>query len=207
MELKALPIDAIKVWEPTLSLTITPDELLEQPWRAMCFREQGTARTVFVEVTPSREHNGFVHYEVWDVTGQQSWKSKKPVMCTHVADFIDFALRPLGYDVSELTWKRIEKPQIDREAIEAAKETEYVYFLGAGPFVKIGKATGHPAARIADLRTGCPFPITLIASITGGLKEEFALHKRFAEYRAHGEWFRHEGALAEHIKSLSEVRA
>lgn len=77
-----------------------------------------------------------------------------------------------------------------------------VYFLGAGPFVKIGKATGDPSQRIDQLKTGCPFPIQVLGFVPGGRIEESLLHSRFAKYRAHGEWFRNEGALAEYLKTL-----
>lgn len=66
---------------------------------------------------------------------------------------------------------------------------DFVYFMRAGDFVKIGKSTGNPASRLSSLKTGCPFPIEVIATIPGGLSEERGLHKKFSHIRAHGEWF------------------
>lgn len=203
-----LTLADIKIWEPTVRLSLTQEQLCAQSWRAMCFGERKAPRAVFVEVFPSAKHPRFVHYEVWDVTGQQSWTSKKSVMASHVGDFIEHALKPLGYSAAELKWSPIDKPPGDREPVAASTKTgEFVYFLSAGPFIKIGKSTGRPDARIRELQTGCPYPLTLIAHIVGGLREEFALHKRFAQYRTHGEWFKHEGELAAHIRVLAGATA
>ncbi|ATQ78644.1 hypothetical protein CR152_32080 [Massilia violaceinigra] len=72
-------------------------------------------------------------------------------------------------------------------------------------FVKIGKTTGQPGSRIAGLQTGCPYPMTLAAHEPGGIKEEFALHRRFAaqRVRADGEWFHNEGPLRAYVQALA----
>lgn len=51
---------------------------------------------------------------------------------------------------------------------------------------------------------GCPFPITVLAYMPGGLDEESELHKRFAAFRAHGEWFH---ATDELLAYIEEVEA
>lgn len=206
MELKEISVESIKLWEPAARLPMSDADLLSSAWRAIpTVRGMGLAVTVI----PSAKHPGFVHYEVWYFGTGEAVTSKKPVYPSHVADFLNFELQRYSLNAQSLRWQQCDAaaPDRQRDDCRAEANTECVYFLGAGPFVKIGKATGHPASRIADLRTGCPFPITLLASVAGGLTEEFALHKRFATYRTHGEWFRHEGELAEHIKSLAEANA
>lgn len=72
-----------------------------------------------------------------------------------------------------------------------------VYVIGFGPYVKIGITT-NLTRRLADLQT--PEPVILYAFFEGWLHEELELHKRFAEWRLNGEWFRREGGLDDWIK-------
>ena len=81
-----------------------------------------------------------------------------------------------------------------------------VYFLQAGPFVKIGKASfGDVGARIEDMQTGCPYDMRILAVVPGDLKEERALHSRFSAFKVRGEWFRLEPELSSHIDSLRKT--
>lgn len=205
--MKKLNLNAIKTWEPTFRLGLSDEQLLERGWRSACFGAAKSPNTVFVEVFPSAEHPGFVHYEVWSVTTQQAWTSKEPVLPSHVGDFIAHSLSPLGYDVCKLEWKPSDQAPRDRERATKAAQKEFVYFLTAGPFIKIGKTSGDPSARIRDLQTGCPYRIELAAFLPGGLEQEFSLHRRFAHLRTSGEWFRKEGALAEFVDSLARAKA
>lgn len=66
-----------------------------------------------------------------------------------------------------------------------------VYILKAvgTPRIKIGWAT-DVASRIRSLKTGCPYPVELIATIESEDPViERELHKLYREYRVHGEWF------------------
>lgn len=74
--------------------------------------------------------------------------------------------------------------------MESSQESRWVYLvgtLGARP-VKIGVAS-TVESRIAELQTGSPLPLYLIWKTRGGQSLERDLHKRFAPYRIHGEWF------------------
>lgn len=75
---------------------------------------------------------------------------------------------------------------------------EFVYFAAAGDRVKIGKAN-DVTKRLATLQTGCPFKIKLLRVERGGIAMEREYHRQFASLRETGEWFRHEGALAEFL--------
>lgn len=44
--------------------------------------------------------------------------------------------------------------------------------------------------------------LKVLITVAGGHRLERSLHARFARYRVKGEWFRHEGELAEYIQSL-----
>lgn len=66
-----------------------------------------------------------------------------------------------------------------------------VYFARAGTDgpIKIGFTSGDPAARIAKLQTGCPWPIALLGTMPGSTEDEARLHVIFAAHRVEGEWF------------------
>lgn len=64
----------------------------------------------------------------------------------------------------------------------------FVYFVYCAGRVKIGYAT-DVAARMSGIATSCPFPVTLLLTITGSMEDEQAYHEMFAEDRANLEWF------------------
>jgi len=70
-------------------------------------------------------------------------------------------------------------------------------------FVKIGSAA-DPAHRLIDLQVGSPSKLVLLATIDGGVTEEKELHKKFAEYRDHGEWFRPGPKLMAYLLDLAQ---
>lgn len=82
-----------------------------------------------------------------------------------------------------------------------------VYFIAAPSLglVKIGYTRGL-RQRFGELSRGSPVDIAFVHALTGNRTLERELHARFADYRSRGEWFRHEGALAEHLTYLVEAR-
>lgn len=68
--------------------------------------------------------------------------------------------------------------------------TQYVYFIRMGDDgpVKIGIAK-DPQGRLRDLQVGCPFPLKLLATVSGGMEKEQRLHEELQEFRMEGEWF------------------
>lgn len=95
------------------------------------------------------------------------------------------------------------------EAVEAF-ETRYgrpkmrsncdVYVIKCGTYIKVGKAI-NVDRRIAGMRTLIPFDIELVAVLTAedGHLLEMDLHKRFAEHRHRGEWFKFNGSMAKWV--------
>lgn len=67
-----------------------------------------------------------------------------------------------------------------------------VYFVRAGEdgHIKIGFTASKPSERIANLQTGNPVPLILVAVVPGEPILERQLHQRFAQYRGIGEWFK-----------------
>lgn len=74
-----------------------------------------------------------------------------------------------------------------------AKQTECVYFLRCGEYIKIGKSrSSHTLQeRISTLQTGNPYPLILLGLKAGGLKEEKKIHDRFRHLHHRGEWFKY----------------
>lgn len=84
----------------------------------------------------------------------------------------------------------------------------YVYFIRSGKKgdIKIGKSN-NPEKRMAELQTGNPKKLRLIASIHCKSEQEaFSLEKKihqlFRKRRLHGEWF-HKNI---HLKDVSEIK-
>jgi hypothetical protein len=87
------------------------------------------------------------------------------------------------------------------QRMRAPKVRGYVYFIGGGDWVKIGFAK-NVSRRLEALRTTCPFPLTVLASLPGTAKRERELQNRFASYRLSGEWFRFDGDLKAFVEDL-----
>jgi hypothetical protein len=71
----------------------------------------------------------------------------------------------------------------------------WVYFISAGPFVKIGWSAGLGDNRLDDMQTGCPYRMQVEVSFEGTIRDERAMHWHFAQQHERGEWFRYEGRL------------
>lgn len=84
------------------------------------------------------------------------------------------------------------------------REEKRVYFAqdGDGGPIKIG-VSGQVEERMRSLQRATPRPLRLLATIPGSHRDERDLHKRFAELRIHGEWFKAEAPLLEFIQKAS----
>jgi hypothetical protein len=82
---------------------------------------------------------------------------------------------------------------------------QFVYFAGCGDLVKIG-ITRTVYQRIKTLNTASPSPITLLAHMVGGEREEALLLRLGKREGLHvrGEWYRREGKLADLIATIAE---
>lgn len=66
-----------------------------------------------------------------------------------------------------------------------------VYFIQSGSFVKIGFTEGDVGTRLAQLQTGNPQPLRIMAVIPDALDSlEGLFHGVFLYARHNGEWFR-----------------
>lgn len=85
----------------------------------------------------------------------------------------------------------------------------FIYFIACEPMdaVKIGFTASNPMARLANLQTGCPAPLKLLAYVQGSIAEEQRLHSAFWTLRIQGEWFRLDGKLQDFIWYLDSEKA
>ena len=70
------------------------------------------------------------------------------------------------------------------------RPTEMVYAIGTrdGALIKIGR-TRNIAGRLNQLQGMSPLPLRLFWYTPGGAALEQSLHRKYAAYRTHGEWF------------------
>lgn len=70
------------------------------------------------------------------------------------------------------------------------RPSEIVYVIGCSdyPSVKIGRTT-NIEQRLRALRTMSPVAIEVLWSTPGGVELEKFIHRAFARFRTHGEWF------------------
>lgn len=196
IKIKDIAIDG-EPYESTLPLT--PEQIKQGPWRGAMV---GDGRFVRAEIWESSGHPGYYNCRV---IGIEVSETKRPVSVLGVGIMMDSLLSHHGTESRNLRWERdVTFPPPSYRA-KKTERGEIVYFLRAGDFVKIGKATGSTTARVNQLKTGCPFPIEVMATINGGLDKERSLHEQFSHIRAHGEWFHAAPELLSFIKSAGGV--
>jgi hypothetical protein len=78
----------------------------------------------------------------------------------------------------------------------AVKSRVCVYYMRMGNRCKIG-FTGNIASRVRAIN-----PEELLVTEPGGFELEQQRHAQFSDLRTHGEWFRYEGALVDHVMAL-----
>jgi len=192
---------AMKYEQHPLSAAFPAIEELIHGWSGMTSVK---CRPIFAcEMFQSARHPGFLHYGFYSLRDSTSWFSKHPVKPEFLIWCVDSHLVDFGLRVSDITWHRTDAKPNDREVVVAPAKNEWVYFLRAGPFLKIGYATDI-GKRIRELQTGCPYPISLVASIQGDRTAEGCLHRQFKSLRVNGEWFRFSGALVEYVAQVAE---
>lgn len=68
------------------------------------------------------------------------------------------------------------------------REVLYVVGQPGTAIVKIGRSTNMPL-RLRAIQTGSPVPLSVLWWHPGGQDLERYLHRKYAEFRLHGEWF------------------
>lgn len=89
-----------------------------------------------------------------------------------------------------------------------------IYYVERDGYIKIGMTT-NLEKRLKNLANGGTAsppgmtigPVTLLASHGGGRASEKYMHRRFADLRLAGEWFRSSPELLEHIAAINDRQA
>ena len=68
-------------------------------------------------------------------------------------------------------------------------ELNYLIQNTSNHHLKIGYTSRNIKQRLGQLQTGSSEKLIVLATISGNLTTERALHKRFRKFRLHGEWF------------------
>ena len=79
----------------------------------------------------------------------------------------------------------------------------YVYAIECEGMVKIGFSV-CPYHRFTTIQTFSPFECRLVGVMAGDFRQEAALHRRFASQRVRGEWFTHDGDVAEFVAAMEK---
>ncbi len=82
----------------------------------------------------------------------------------------------------------------------AKRHGTYVYFARATPsgLIKIGYSS-KPSSRAGGLKLEAREAVRVLFTIPGGAAKEKSYHRKFREYRYHGEWFHEAGKLHEFL--------
>lgn len=182
-------------------LPLTAEEIASSSWSGVT---HPTAKAVFAvaDIFASAAHPGFFHCRVIGKVSVS--ETKRPVSAEMVGLQMDSLLSEHKCAAGDLLWRKSETPAGDpgTSLRLPSGSQDVVYFLRAGPFIKIGKATYSPALRVRELQTGCPYPIEVLKFVPGDVSLERTFHKRFVHCRAHGEWFHASASLLSFIESL-----
>jgi hypothetical protein len=78
-----------------------------------------------------------------------------------------------------------------------------IYFIATETMtkVKIGYTDSDIMARLKAIQIHSPVLLKLVKLLKGDQRDEMELHKRFTDYRDHGEWFCIKGDLSEFLKN------
>lgn len=79
-----------------------------------------------------------------------------------------------------------------------------VYFISDGEYIKIGSSE-RVGRRFKSLQSGNPKKLELLGAVSAKLFSEYGLHRRFADIRVHGEWFKHTPELMAFIEEAIQT--
>jgi len=147
---------------------------------------------------------GMVTAEIKSMSGV--YYTPIPVFPSRLLQFIELSYFEADWSEAECSAREVDL-SLDLDAGEAASLRDYsrsgsIYFIQAnigGP-IKIGWSANVPN-RVESFQLGCPFTLVVLGQIDGAaVSDEKELHRKFADYRLHGEWFTPATELLSFIK-------
>lgn len=97
----------------------------------------------------------------------------------------------------EQTEERKAAYRVLRETVEERGSAGFVYCISDGTALKIGKTSNHPSNRVAELQTGNPRLLKLLAYVEADnvVVAELEMHRKFSHLNVLGEWFSHDEVI------------
>lgn len=127
-------------------------------------------------IEKARKYYGTVHDQYLNDSKMYQYEVSRSTVCCYVEPFIEY-------------WKANCFQLIDDHFV--SKGSGKIYFVrGSKGAVKIGYTSGRVESRLKSLQTGSPDKLELLGVVDGGRELEKLLHKRYAEKRLEGEWFK-----------------
>ncbi len=100
--------------------------------------------------------------------------------------------------------------QIDRDEIAPYKlyrvrqlMREKIFFIKCQDFVRISRSAQPAKWLLNGMQPFCPFELTVIKAVPGGLKLQKELENTFGHYRHNSLWFRYEGEFKDWLESIN----
>ncbi len=165
---------------------------------------------IFCLIEESSIHKGYFNLNMFASGSGYSIDTKKPITPEFVKYSFELYLKEFNGNPNNFNWTYREQNHLDnihavstKKFPRIEKTQDIVYFISAGNFIKIGKSTGNPKARIQTLQTGCPYKIEVLGWINGDVYLEKELHKKFSKHKAHGEWFSNHYDITDYLSKAS----
>lgn len=172
----------------------------------MKFHPEGPMRCLVIDpfqqitISPSQDHPGY--WNVERLTDCHAETFRRPIRLDALSFFLRSCHAPQDIDAWTPIKQEVSAPV--RVSANKVSRSRVVYFLAAGPFVKIGFTGRSVQSRIDQMKTGCPYEIHLLATIPGDYKKERELHQKFDQHRAHLEWFFAADEIINYIKEHAD---
>jgi hypothetical protein len=175
-------------------------DLLEKNQLGFSAEIYNNGSTKFIQLLPTTIGNRYWLAACQTLPDGIEEYTKRPIALSRLR-YIDFLKDGIGklipFKCSPVEIDYYDRKQINKN--QTKKTNVYVIQANIGGPVKIGKAD-NIEDRIAQHQVGCPFPLKIIKIFKNVLPSfERKLHKKYKNYRLHGEWF------SEEILKLMEV--
>lgn len=147
-------------------------------------------------IQESRKHPGYFDVRVY--AGGYASETKRPVR----RDFVTVQLDALLRNDTRLTANDLQWTTAARRA-SVTRPGGYVYFIAdEDGYIKIGYAR-DVSSRLRSLQTASRQALRVVASTSGTVSDEKALHAKFADAHVRGEWFRATSDLMAYINEVA----
>lgn len=87
----------------------------------------------------------------------------------------------------------------------------WIYFISTDEVpaypIKIGLSFTGVEKRLRELQTGCPYPLTVLATVEGTPSYEWILHRELHPHRLNGEWFKRCPEVLAEVKEAKRRQA